>query len=59
MPILLRNHKYINIRKPKETRYIDSIYPLENRVVSEDLFKDFKDMTIPEVKNECLEATGK
>ena len=46
MPILLKNHYYVNIRKPKETRYIPSICPMEDRKVTEDLFKDFQDMTV-------------
>lgn len=46
MPILLKNHQYRNIRKPKETRYIGSITPMEDRKVSEDLFKDFEDVTV-------------
>lgn len=45
MPILLKNHRYVNIRKPKETRYIASICPMEDRKVTEDLFKDFEDVT--------------
>lgn len=51
MPILLKNHIYHNIKKPKETRYISAIFPMEDRKVSEDLFKDFKDVTIiPDVR---------
>jgi hypothetical protein len=46
MPTLLKNHKYVNIRKPKETMYIASICPMEDRKVSENLFKDFKDVTV-------------
>ena len=45
MPILLKNHKYHNIKKPKETRYIPSICPMEDRQVSNDLFNDFEDVT--------------
>jgi hypothetical protein len=46
MPILLKNHRYRNIKKPKETRYINSICPMADRKVSEDLFKDFEDVTV-------------
>ena len=58
MPILLKYHHYVNIKKPKETRYIAFIIPMEDRVVSEDLFKDFEDMSNKANKNEFdLEAT--
>ena len=46
MPILLKNHKYRNIKKPKETKYIASICAIKDRKVSEDLFKDFEDVTV-------------
>lgn len=46
MPILLKNHRYVNIRKPKETEYIPFILPMEDRQVSQKLFNDFQDMTV-------------
>jgi hypothetical protein len=51
---LIKNHRYVNIKKPKETKYIAVIVPMEHREVTDDLFKDFKDVTM-EKKLELFE----
>jgi hypothetical protein len=45
MPVLLKGHIYHNIKKGKETQYIRTICPMEDRNVDIDLFKDFEDVT--------------
>jgi hypothetical protein len=44
MPILKKYHYYVN-QFPKVNRYVKEIIPIEDTVVSENLFKQFEDQT--------------